>query len=94
METTNFPVTISSVSDNSATAGTGPVTVTAQLSAAPSGEKVYVRWATDGFASSTLATSVVAGTTATLTIPGQSSGTVVKYYVLSSTMPVNADGEL
>ena len=89
METTNFPVTISSVSDNSATAGTGPVTVTAQLSAAPSGEKVYVRWTTDGFASSTLATSVVAGTTATLTIPGQSSGTVVKYYVLSSTMPVN-----
>ena len=89
MMTTNFPIEISGVADNSATAGAGLVTVTAQLSAAPSGEKVYVRWSTDGFATSALVPGVVAGTTATLTIPGQPSGKTVKYYVLTSTMPSN-----
>ncbi|HPT15813.1 MAG TPA: hypothetical protein PK388_00875 [Kiritimatiellia bacterium] len=87
--TTNNPISISAASDDSATAGTGPVTVTAQLSAAPSGEKVYARWTTNDFAASGLATASVAGTTATIQIPGQPAGRTVKYYVLTSTMPTN-----
>ncbi|MDY0152536.1 MAG: hypothetical protein RBS43_09725, partial [Candidatus Cloacimonas sp.] len=89
MATTNNPVTITSVKDNSATAGTGAVTVTATLSAATSGEGVYARWTTNGFANSALSVASVAGTAATISIPGQPSGRTVKYYVLTSTMPTN-----
>lgn len=87
MATTNSPVSISAVSDNSATAGTNAVTVTATLSAATSGEGVYARYTTNGFAASSLATAAVAGTSATLTIPGMPEGRTVAYYVLTSTMP-------
>ncbi len=87
--TTNDPISISSVSDNSGAAGTNAVTVTATLGAAPSGEKVYVRYTTNDFAVSGLATAAVAGTTATLTIPGMPSGRTVTYYVLTSAMPTN-----
>ena len=90
MATTSQPVSVTNVTDNSATAGTNAVTVTAQLSAAPSGEKVYVRYTTNSFGTwSALATGTVSGTTATLAIPGQPSGRTVKYYVLTSTMPTN-----
>ena len=87
--TTNDPVTITNVSDNSGTVGTNAVTVTAQLSAAPSGEKIYLRYTTNSFGSSALATATVSGTTATLAIPGMVTGRTVKYYVLSSAMPTN-----
>lgn len=88
--TTNFPVSVSSVSDNSDTAGTNAVTVTATLSAAPGGERIYVRYTTNAFSSwSQLATGTVSGTTATVQLPGQPSGRTVKYYVLTSTMPTN-----
>ena len=85
--TTNFPVGVGSVTDNSASAGTGDVTVTAVLSAAPSGERVYVRYSTDGFASSAFAEGSVVGATATAVIPGMPSGRTVVYYVLTSAMP-------
>lgn len=88
--TTNDPVAITNVSDNSGTAGTNAVTVTAQLSAAPSGERVYVRYTTNSMSTwSQLATGTLSGTTATLTIPGAVTGQTVKYYVLTSTMPTN-----
>ena len=87
--TTNDPVSVSSVSDDSATAGTNPVTVTATLGAAPGGEQVYARWTTNDFGVSALATAEVSGTTATITIPGMPSGRTVTYYVLTSTMPTN-----
>lgn len=89
MATTNDPVSISSVTNNSESAGTNAVTVTAGLSAAPSGERVYVRWSTNSFTNSALATGAVAGTTATLTIPGQPEGRTVTFYVLTSTMATN-----
>lgn len=89
MATTNDPVAVTNVADDSATAGTGAVTVTAQLSAAPGGEKVYVRYTTNDFAQSGLATAAMSGATATLTIPGVPSGRTVTYYVLTSTMPTN-----
>lgn len=87
--TTNDPVSVSSVSDDSATAGTNPVTVTATLGAAPGGEQVYARWTTNDFGVSALVTAEVSGTTATITIPGMPSGRTVTYYVLTSTMPTN-----
>jgi hypothetical protein len=90
MATTNNPVSVTNVSDTSATAGTNAVTVTAQLSAATSGERVYVRYTTNSFSTwSALATGAISGTTATVMIPGQPSGRTVKYYVLTSTMPTN-----
>ena len=85
--TTNFPVSVSAVSDNSAAAGTNAVTVTATLSAATSGEGVYARYTTNDFATSSLATASVAGASATIAIPGMPSGRTVEYYVLTSTMP-------
>ena len=87
--TTNDPVSVTNVSDNSGTVGTNAVTVSVQLSAAPSGEKIYVRYTTNSFAISGLATATVAGTSATFAIPGMVTGRTVKYYVLTSAMPTN-----
>ena len=87
--TTNAPVGILAVFDNSAAVSTNAVTVTAQLSAAASGEGVYVRYTTNAFANSGLASASVSGTNATATIPGMPSGRTVKYYVLTSAMPTN-----
>ena len=88
--TTNDPVAVTNVADNSGTAGTNTVTVTAQLSAAPGGERVYVRYTTNSFTSwSQLATGTVSGSTASVQLPGQPAGRTVKYYVLTSTMPTN-----
>ena len=87
--TTNAPVDILAVFDNSAAVSTNAVTVTAQLSTAASGEGVYVRYTTNSFALSGLATASVSGTNATATIPGMPSGRTVKYYVLTSAMPTN-----
>jgi hypothetical protein len=90
MATTNDPVGVTNVTATSASAGTNAVAVTSQLSAAPSGERVYVRYTTNSFSTwSALATGAVSGTTATMMIPGQPSGRTVKYYVLTSTMPTN-----
>ncbi len=86
--TTNDPVAITNVSDNSGTVGTNPVTVTAHLGAAPSGEKVYLRYTTNSFGTwSELRTGSVSDATATIQIPGMVTGRTVKYYVLTSTMP-------
>ena len=87
--TTNDPVAITNVTDNSGTAGTNAVTVTAQLSAAPSGESLYVRWTTNAFGVCAYATATVSGATATFAIPGMATGRTVKYYVLASAMPTN-----
>jgi len=85
--TTNRPVEITSVSDNSATETTNTVTVSAGLSAAPGGETIYVRYSTNDFANDTFASGSVTGTNVSLTIPAMPSGSTVDYYVLSSTMP-------
>ena len=88
--TTNAPVGVTSVSDDSAIAGTNAVTLTAVMNGSPSGERVYARWTTNSFATwSQLATGSVSGTRATIRIPGMPSGRTVRYYVLTSTMPTN-----
>lgn len=90
MMTASSPVgfVAGSVSDDSATAGTGAVTVRATLTGNKSGqETVYVRYTTDGWGSSALVAATVSGRSVTATIPGQSHGTAVEYYLLTSTMP-------
>lgn len=91
MMTTGAPVgfVAGSVSDDSATAGTGAVTVRATLTKSKSTqEKVYVRYTTDGWGTSALVTATVSSKAVTATIPGQSHGTAVEYYLLTSTMPL------
>ncbi|MBR6021823.1 MAG: hypothetical protein IK066_05325 [Kiritimatiellae bacterium] len=81
------PVEISSVNDNSATAGTGAVTVTVGLSGTPSSqEKVYVGYSVNGGAVARVAATGGSGATRTATIPAQASGAAVSYYVFTSAM--------
>ncbi len=88
ISTASPPVSFTSVTQSplsgSVTAGT-PVTVTVNASAAPSVEEnVYVRYSTDNFASSTLASVSFVGATGTATIPGMPASTSVKYYAFST----------
>ncbi len=90
METSAQPVTISSVTQSplpgSVTSSTS-VTVTVTLNTSKSAEEnVYVRYTTDNWTSSTLATVSFIGATGTATIPAQTGGTSVKYYVFSTTL--------
>jgi autotransporter-associated beta strand protein len=88
METSNDPVTISAVSDNSPARYCQSVTVTISLSASTSAEEtVYVVYTTDNWASRTLVAASGTGMSCTATIPPQSAGTTVSYYVITSTMP-------
>ena len=87
LETTYNPKTITSVSQLPILADDGHVvTVTATLSGAlNSGEYAFVRYSTDGWTSSSLlAMSLVSGSNYSATIPIQSLGTSVSYYVLTS----------
>lgn len=91
--TTNVPVSITHNSGTQQTINTDlSVTLTATISVTPSAqEKFYVRYktATNDFStgSSTISSfGTITGTTVTLTIPAQSPGTTVYYYVFSSTM--------
>ncbi len=91
METTNSPVSISSVagSPNPPSPST-PVTVTVTLGSTPSAEEnVYVRYSTDGFSSygTLLSPTSGAGTSSqTFTIPALPLNTVVAYYAFTSTL--------
>ncbi len=59
--------------------------VTVSMASPPAAnEYVYVRYSTDGFATSSLAAFSFSGTTGTATIPGQGAGVGVTYYVYSS----------
>ena len=87
METSALPVNIVSVSvpvsvsPNTAT----PITVT--TSAAKSAEEIiYLRYTTDAWATSVALPVTMSGTSGTVDLPGQASGTTVSYYSLSSTV--------
>lgn len=88
METSAEPVSINSVTRDAEHVAAGKaVEITIELSSAPSAEeKFYVRYTTDGFTSSSLVEFSVVGSTGTATIPGESAGTTVTYYVLSTTI--------
>jgi hypothetical protein len=88
LETSYNPVSIVSVSQNPATNPNEyqAVQVTVQLSGSlNSGEKVFVRWTTDGFTTDNYSEiTSFSGNTGSVSIPAQSSGTQVIYYVLTT----------
>jgi hypothetical protein len=89
METDAWPVDLVEVTNNASTAGTGSVTVHIQLSAAKSSqETIYIRYSTNAWTSSEIVSASGSSTNYTATIPGQAAGTTVRYYALSSTMPL------
>jgi hypothetical protein len=92
MFTSNAPVSILSVNGLPTTghpAGES-VTVTVKVSAIPSAEEIiYVRYSTDGWKTAAAVRSAVsfnAQGEAPFVIPGQPSGTILSFYVLSSTV--------
>ncbi|MDA3926294.1 MAG: hypothetical protein PF904_16490 [Kiritimatiellae bacterium] len=88
METDNAPVGFSSVTDDHSYSGSANITVTITTDATPSSqESIYVRWTTDGFASTSITAASGSGTTYTAIIPPQAAGAAVAYYVFTSTMP-------
>lgn len=96
MPTTNAPISIASVSDNANFIGDGPVTVTITTSAGPSGERIFVRYTTDGWTSSSFVEASGSGTAWTAAIPDQGDGTAVQYYVFTTTIasPNHANADL
>lgn len=89
LETSYNPVTITSVTQSPGIGAVYPensVYVTVNISSALSaGEYVYVRYATTvNFASSTLLSVSMTGTTGTVEIPCQSPGTTIYYYAYTS----------
>lgn len=100
METTNAPVNITNVTQlpTSVTPST-PVAVTVTASAAPSPEEiVYVRYSTNNFSTSTsvaVTMNQAGNTQGTVNIPGQADGTIVAYYVFTSTVsPVTTNHDM
>jgi hypothetical protein len=97
METSAAPVAISSVSQLPLAGSVNPsdvVTVTANLSAAPSAEEIiYLRYSTNSFATSTIVAMSGAGATVTANIPAQAAATGVSYYIFSSTVVAPATGD-
>ncbi|MFN0157173.1 MAG: FlgD immunoglobulin-like domain containing protein [Bacteroidota bacterium] len=90
METSAQPVTIDTVTQNPTAGNVDPidaVTVDVITSLAPSTEELlYVRYTTDNWVTSTLTPVTMASNAGSATIPAQSGGTTVKYFVLSTTV--------
>jgi trimeric autotransporter adhesin len=86
--TTFNPVTFSGVTQTPLAGSVNPgntVTVNITSSAAlGTGENVFVRYSTNGFATSSLAQATFVATAGTAVIPGLVSGTNVSYYIFSS----------
>ena len=86
MRTSAVPVDILTVSTPASVAPNSAATVNLTLSAAKCPEeKVYVRYSTDAWATSSVLTATMTGTSGTVSIPGQTAGTVVSYYAFTST---------
>lgn len=87
METSAAPVSIATVSTPVAPTENTAVTINITTSASPCAEeKIYLRYTTDAWVTSTAVLATMTGTTGTASIPGQPAGTTVSYYVLSSTI--------
>lgn len=96
METSAQPVSFSSVSVPGSVNVNSPVTITVTTSAAKSTEEIiYLRYTTDAWVTTSILTVGMTGNTGTALIPGQTAGTTVSYYVLSSTIAgLTADFDL
>lgn len=99
METTNAPVTFTSISQAplaSAVTSNDAVTVTVTTSASLSPEeKVYLRWTNDNYGNSTLVQVSMTGNSGSVVIPQQTAGTTIAYYAFTSTVSsITADYDL
>ncbi|MFZ4520119.1 MAG: T9SS type A sorting domain-containing protein [Bacteroidales bacterium] len=96
METSAAPVNITAVSVPASVLPNTAAPVTVTVSAAPSAEEIiYLRYSVDAWATSVAVPVPVIGTSGTVNIPGQVTGTVVSYYSFSSTLAaVTADFDL
>lgn len=94
LETSNVPVTITEVNQTTLTPEPDEaVNIIITLSSSPSPEElVYIRYTTDGWANSMASLASISGTTAIGTIPMQPEGTVVNYYVLTTTVGMESWG--
>ena len=90
LKTSAVPVSIVSVTGTPTgnVAANDPVTISVELDKAKSAEeKVYIRYSTDNFASSSaVEITNFAGATGSADIPGQPKNTVVEFYVLTTTL--------
>lgn len=90
--TENTPITIShNPASQVILNGNYSISVQTSLSATPSaGERVFLRFKVNnndfGTATTSIVEGTVSGTTATFTIPTQSTGTTVNYYLFTSTL--------
>lgn len=100
METSAKPVTIDTVTQSPAAgvvADNDSVTVTVTINTSKSSEEnIYVRYSTDNWSTSHLAAVTFSGTKGTATIPAQSAGAAVSYYVFSTTItnPASSDVDM
>lgn len=87
METSAEPVAISTVSVPVNPLENIPVIVQVTTSVAPSaGEIIYLRYTNNSWITSQALVVTMAGTSGSVTIPGQPSGTAIAYYAFSSTV--------
>ncbi|MBM3435088.1 MAG: hypothetical protein FJY07_02595 [Bacteroidetes bacterium] len=101
MELSASPITITSVSQAGYLDGStyyappsGQV-ITITLSASKCAEEqIYVRYSTDGWTTDNFVLATGSGTSYSATIPAQSVGTSVNYYVLSSALTYSVGGDL
>jgi hypothetical protein len=101
METSASPISISSVSqvgselDNSYYSNSGSQTVNITLSGSKSAEEnIYIRYSTDGWSTDNWLLATGSGTSYSGSIPGQSVGTTINYYVLTTTLTSSGSGDL
>ena len=98
METSAQPIFINSVTEPVTSNENQAVVVGITLSASKSAEEnIYVRWTTNSWTSDDTSAASGAGTAYSASIPGMPHGTVVDYYVLSTTMTATsplADADL
>ncbi len=96
MRTSAEPIEISSVSVPASVTANNPATINLGLSAAKCPEEfIFIRYSTNGWATSAVAQVTVSGTSGSAQIPGQPAGTVVSYYAFTTThSTVTADYDL
>ncbi len=76
---------VSQLPTSTAVTALSPVAITANLSdALPTGQGVYLRFTTNNWSTSTIVSMTGSNTTCSGSIPAQLSGTVVKYYLITS----------
>ena len=92
MKTSASPVSVSRVGQTPVLPMPGePVVLSIGLSQPKAAEeRVYLRWSTDSFITSQLLAAQGSGTTYSATLPGQPSGTLVLYTLVTSTADLTA----